>query len=358
MKNKTTAMSRIIDGVSGIFLPIVNLFTAAGILKGILAALVAAGVITQAGENYLVLNAVADSLFYFLPMLLAYTAAKKFGANPFIAMVIAGILLYPSLTGLFEAGTGVRFFGIPIKPVIYKSSVIPIIMAAGLLKFVEQFFNKLIPELLKGFLVPLFSIVIVGFVTLMVFGPVGAFIGDVLAAGYDRISQISPVLAGSLLGAVIQPMVIFGFHWSFALIGINNVSQKGFDTVAVFMAPATFAQAGAALAVLVKTKNKKLKSLCVTSALSAFFGVTEPVMFGVNLPLKKPMLAVCLGGAVGGAIAGFSGATAVAFVFPSIVTLPVFLGPGFGLYLVSCGVGFAVSFITAMLLRFEADLPV
>ena len=225
-KEKKSVVTIIIDGISGIFLPIVNLLSAAGILKGVLAILMATAVLSADSETYLVLNAMADSLFYFLPVLLASTAARKFGANPFTAVVIAGVLLYPSLTTVLEAGTTIHFLGVPFRGVTYHSSVIPIILATGLLFFVERFLYKILPDMIKGFLTPLLSILIVGFVTLFLFGPLGAVVGDVLASGYEWVYGLSPVIAGLLLGAVVQPMVIFGFHWSFILIGMNNITVK------------------------------------------------------------------------------------------------------------------------------------
>lgn len=355
-KEKKSALSAVIDGISGIFLPIVNLLSAAGILKGVLAILTAANWISPESGTYLVLNAMADSLFYFLPMLLAVTAAKKFGANPFTAAVIAGVLLYPSLTSVLEEGETVQFGVLPLRGVTYHSSVIPVILAAGLLVFAERLCHKLLPEMVRGFLTPLLCILVVATVTLSVFGPLGAVIGDVLAAGYELVYGLSPLAAGLLLGAVIQPMVIFGFHWSFILIGMNNITVNGYDTVLALIGPAVFAQAGTALAVLVKSRDRAFRSICGSAALSAMFGVTEPAMFGVNLPRKKPMIAVCAGGGIGGALAGFSGARAMSFAFPSLAALPVFFGEGFLLYVISCAVGFVVSFAAAMLMKFDADL--
>ena len=354
-KKHKSIVNTIIDGIAGIFLPIVSLLSAAGILKGIIAVLIATEVLTTNSDTYLVINAMADSLFYFLPILLAYTSAKKFGANPFTAVVIAGILLYPSLNTILESGQTMHFLDIPLKGVTYHSSVIPIILASALLTFVERFLNKIFPDMVKGFLTPLISIVFVGIVTLAVFGPIGSIIGDVLARIYESIYNFSPILSGALLGAVIQPMVIFGFHWSFILIGMNNIAVLGSDTVLALMGPPVFAQAGAAFAVLLKSKDVKFKSLCASSILSALFGITEPVMFGVNLPRKKPMIAVCIGGGIGGAIAGYSGAKAMAFAFASLASLPVFYGEGFVLYLVSFLVAAVVAFVLTYFMKFRVD---
>ena len=352
---KSSAVISVIDGISGIFQPIIGLLSAAGVLKGVLIILTTAQVLSETGDTYLVLNAMADSLFYFLPMLLAFTAAKKFGANPFTAVVIGGVLLYPTVTEVFEAGNDLIFAGLPMRAVTYHSSVIPILLAVGALVFVERFFDRVLPELVKGFLAPALCIVCVGLMTLFVFGPVGSAVGDGLAAVYEKIYQASPVIAGSVFSAAIQPMVIFGFHWSFVLVAINNIAATGGDTILAFMGPPVFAQAGAALAAFLKSRDRQFRSVCLSAVMSAFFGVTEPVMFGVNLPLKKPMIAVCAGGAVGGALAGVSGAQAATFAFPGVATMPIFLGEGFGLYLVSCGVGFVVGFLVSYFLKYDVD---
>jgi len=353
---KKSFMNTVIDGISAIFLPIINILSAAGILKGILIILTSTSVLSEESQTYMVLYAIADSLFYFLPILLAYTAAVKFKANPYLAVVIAGALLYPSVTELMDASDNLNVLALPMKSVIYHSSVIPIIMAVGLLHFVEGFLNKVTPALIRGFFVPLVSMVVVTLITLFVFGPIGGVIGDALANGYKYVFDWSPVVAGFLLGAAIQPMVIFGMHWSFALIAMNNVAVNGSDTVVALISAAVFAQVGATLAVMVKSKQKELKSTCMSAAITAVFGVTEPCLFGINLPRKKPFIAVIIGGGVGGAVAALSGATASAFSFPSIATLPLFFGDGFVMYVISNVVGLVVAFVACMLMPFEADI--
>ncbi len=353
MNTKKSMLNTIIAGISEIFLPIVNLLSAAGILKGILVILTSFHLLSGSGDTYLILNALGDSLFYFLPIILAVAAAKKFGTDPYLAAMIGGVLLYPAITAAFDSGGQIFFAGIPIRPVVYKSSVIPIIMAVGLLKFTEQFLNKFIPDMIRGFLTPLLCIVIVSLMTLFLFGPMGAVIGDALAVAYEFLYQVSPVISGMILGALIQIMVIFGIHWSFILISMNNVAVRKEDTILALIGPAVFAQAGAALAVFVKSKDQKFRSLCLSAALSACFGVTEPAMFGINLPLKKPMAAVCIGGGLGGAIAGWSGARAVTFAFPSLATLPIFFGESFLMYLVSCIAALVSAFALTMLFKFD-----
>lgn len=353
---KKNIVDIVIDGISAIFLPLANILSAAGILKGILAILTATSVLTAESESYLILNAVADSLFYFLPVLLAYTAARKFGSDPFACVVIAGILLYPTLTEAMGEGRTLHLFGLPVRAATYQSSVLPIILAAVMLAFMERLWKRVLPEVIQGFMIPMLDVAIVGVITLFLFGPFGAVVGEVLAGGYEWLYALSPILAGALFGAAIQPMVIFGFQWGLILVAMNNIAVTGRDTVLALIAPAVFAQVGAALAVMIKSRDKAFRSVCASAALSAAFGITEPAMFGVNLPRKKPLVAVAVGGGIGGILAGLSGAQAMAFVFPGLASLPVFWGEGFLLYLVSCLVGFAAAFALTLVMRFEVDI--
>lgn len=341
----------IIDGISGIFLPLVNILSAAGIMKGLLAAVVALDLLSNKEGTYQVLNAMADSLFYYLPVLLAFTSAKKFGANPFSAVVIAGVLLHPSLSTLFGDDQTINFLGLSITPVTYPASAIPIILATGLLLYIERFCFKVLPEVIRGFFTPLFSIIIVSSVTLLVFGPMGMIVGDALAKGYGFVYNLSPVGAGMALGGAIQLMVIFGLHWSLVPLAINNITINGSDTILALMGPAAFAQAGAALAVFFKAKDKNFKTLALSASISALFGVTEPAMFGVNLPLRKPMVVVCCAGAVGGGIAGFFHSAAISFAFPGLATLPAYLGAGFSGFLIACATGLVISFVATLPLK-------
>ena len=346
---KKNLLSKFITYISDMFMPLMNLLCAGGIMKGALLILTTSSILSASSETYLILNAISDSTFYFLPVLLAITSAKTFRANPFYSTVIALILLYPSLTIAFETGTTLHFFNLPIKAVTYHSSIIPIIMASALLAVMERFLERVLPELVKGFLTPILCLSTVSLITLFVFGPIGAIIGDALAAGYASLYSFSSAAAGVLLGALIQPMVIFGFQWGLILVAINNIGVTGHDSILPIMAPAVFAQAGGALAVMVKSKNNSFRSLCAPAILSALFGITEPVLFNINLPRKKPFFFGCIGGAVGGLLAGLSKIETPAFVFPSLITLPVYYGNHFMLYLTGCLSAFMIGFFLTIL---------
>lgn len=353
---KKTLFDTIIDGIAGIFLPFINLLTAAGILKGILAILTMTAVVKEGTATYLVLHAISDSVFYFLPLLIGHSAAKKFGANPYTALILACILVYPELAAILQPGVTFDVFGIPFKGVTYASSVLPIIMAVGLLYFVEKGLKKLLPEVIQGFLIPLLSLIFVTLVTLGIFGPIGMAVSDGMAIGYEYVYSLSPMVAGFILGFAIQAMVIIGLQWGFLIVAMNNLALTGKDTILPMFGPAIFAQVGAIAAVMLKTKDKKLRSLGASAMVSAFFGIGEPAIFGITLPRKKPFLAVLIGGGIGGAITGHAGTEAMAFAFPSLASLPVYYGPGFIEFVLSCVLATVIAFALTMVMKFPVDL--
>lgn len=346
--------NRFIELIAGIFGPVIPALTAAGVLKGLLVLATATGILSAEQGTYRILYALADGFFYYLPVFLAFSGAKQFGANPFTGAFVALALLYPELTKIMAENLPLAFVGIPVVPVTYSCSILPVFMAMAFLGKVEPWFEKRLPELIKSFGVPLCAGIVSYLATLLVFGPVGAVIGSLLAGAYQWAYNISPVAAGTVLSGVFQPFVICGFHWSIFPICIENIATYGEDTLMAIISTGVYSQAGAVFAVMLRSKDTKQKTICLSAGITALFGTTEPAIFGANLPLKKPFLAACIGAAVGGGMIGFSGATAKAFAFPNLVTLPVFMGKGFGLYLAGCIVSFVVAgVLTFVLLRKE-----
>lgn len=352
-KEEKNLLNRIIDTISGIFIPIINVLTAAALIKGILMLTVNIGLLSEVDGVYRILYAISDGFFHFLPIFLAYTASKKLKADTFTSVLIAVALLYPSITEQFKNGVGMDLLGIPINPVIYPSGVIPILLAVGLLHFVEMPLEKHLPGVLKGFLKPMISVLIVIPITFLLFGPIGTMIGNALAGAYAVFYEFSPMVAGVIFGLIWQPMVVLGFHWGLVPVIISNISLYGVDTILPLLGPAVFGQAGAALAVGLLAKNKKMKALALSGSLTAVLGVTEPVLYGVNLPLKRPMVAACIAGAIGGGIVGTSQAGAVSFAFPSMVSMVVFFGKGFWTFFFACILGFIIGFLLTLLFRFK-----
>ncbi|MFK4302518.1 PTS system beta-glucosides-specific IIC component [Paenibacillus sp. RC254] len=346
----------IIDVVSSIFAPLLGVMAGAGILKGLLLIASNAGWLTPKDTTYIILLAAADSLFYFLPLLLAVTTARKFEGNIFVALTIAGGLLYPSIVTLKTEGTPTDFFGIPIVMMSYSSTVIPIIIAIIVMSKLEKLCNRLIHESVKNFITPLILLVIMLPLTLIVFGPFGVYVGNGIATGLIAAFGFSPLLAGAIMGACWQILVIFGVHWGLVPVFINNIAVNGRDGIKPSAAASIFAQTGAAFGVMLKTKNKKLKTLAGSATLTALFGITEPAVYGVTLPLKRPFIAGIIGGAIGGAIIGQAGTEAFASGAPGLLTLPIFYGPGgqgFPGLILGISVSFLVSAILTYILGFE-----
>lgn len=345
-----------IAGISAVFLPIVNLLSAAGILKGLIAALTMTGVLAADGDTHLVLDAIPSAIFHFLPVFVAFTTAQLTGVNPFTAVGLGAITVFPPLTERLASGDALTFLGLPVADVVYPSSVIPVIAGVLLLKYVERGLRRIVPEVIQGPFVPLLSLVVVTPAVLVVLGPLGALIGDGLASGYGALYDWNPVVSGIALGGVVQLMVMFGFHWGLVPVMIANIATTGSDTILAFFGPAVFAQVGAALAVCLRVKDPRFRALAASAAVSAAFGVTEPALFGVNLPLRKPMVVVCLSGAVGGGIVGLSGAAATAFAFPGLASLPVYFGTGFGVFALACVIALVVSFTATSVLKLDLSL--
>lgn len=347
---------RVIDTISGIFLPIINVMMAAALLKGLLLLATNLEVLDETSGTYQLLFAISDGFFHYLPIFLAYTASRKLKADTVTSMLLAAALVYPDITELFAGGKSLDFLGLTVNPVSYPSSVIPIILAVGVLHYVEIPLEKYIHGTIKGFLKPMLALIIVTPITFLVFGPLGALVGSGLSAAYTALYSFSPIVAGAIFGLIWQPMVVFGFHWGMVPVIIEHINTVGVDSFLPLCGAAVMGQAGAAMAVSILAKDKRLKTVALSSSITAILGVTEPVLYGVNIPLKRPMIAACIAGALGGALVGTSEAGAVAFAYPSMLSLVVYLGKGFWTFFISMIAGFVISLILGLLLRFnEAD---
>jgi beta-glucoside PTS system EIICBA component len=361
--------AKFIDMISGVFHPILGVLAATGMIKGFAALILALGWVEATSGTYQLLNLAGDGLFNFLPIFLGYTAMKKFGGSPFIGMAIAAALVHPTLATLttgevskvlfqgtiFESPIHITFLGIPVIMMSYASSVIPIILASFVASRVEKGFKKIIPAVVKTFLVPFFTIVIMVPLTFLVIGPLSTWAGSLLGAATVWIYDLSPMVAGLIIGGFWQVFIIFGLHWGLVPIAINNLTTMGYDPVLATTVMVCFAQIGAVLAVMLKTKDKGLKSLSVPAFISGIFGVTEPAIYGVTLPLKKPFIMSCIGGGVGGAIIAATAGKLWMFGGMGVFVIPAFIKPGSGLDLSFWGsiiamiAGFAVAFVLTYL---------
>ena len=333
---KTNLLHKSIDLISGIFTPLLGVLAAAGIIKGLLLIFVSLGWVAGKSDTWTILNVIGDSLFYFLPMVLAWTAARKFDTNPAVAITVGGAMVYPSITAAFQSGAQLHFLGIPMVMINYPSSVIPIIVAVWALSMLERFLNRVIFESVRNFLTPTICLLVIIPATLLVIGPLASGLGSLLGSGYHTLYGISPIFAGICIGACWQTLIIFGVHWGLIPIAMNNLALFGRDSMTAMLGPSNFAMAGATLGVFLKTRDKKLKALSGSAALTAFFGIVEPAIYGVTLRFKKPFVIACIFGAIGGGIAGAAGASGIAAVVVGPLTMPVFFGAGFTGFLIAC----------------------
>ena len=353
-----------IGTVSAIFTPILGVLAASGMVKGLTALLAALEILDTNGGTYKIMTVIGDAFFNFLPIFLALSASKKFKMSEFAAMAIGAALVYPSLTEimggeplytvfegtLFQSPVHLEFLGLPVLLMTYTSSVIPIIAAVFVGARVEKFYLKTVPTLLKGFGVPFCTILTMIPLTLLVVGPISTWLGQIIGAIALGVFNISPVIAGLFIGGGWQLFVMLGLHWGLVPIMIQNIVTFGADPVINTMFGASFAQIGVVLAIILKTKDLKLKGIAIPAFLSGIFGVTEPAIYGVTLPRKKFFIISCIGGAIGGAIFGFLGIKQYMFGGLGIFQLACFIDPATnelaGMYngMIVAAVSFAVGF--------------
>ncbi|MND49270.1 PTS system beta-glucoside-specific EIIBCA component [compost metagenome] len=331
--DKGNLLGRLIDIVSGIFTPFLGVLAASGILKGLLALAVVCGWLSTDSGTYKIWFAASDALFFFFPLVLGYTAGKKFGGNPFITMVIGGALTHPMMIQAFEASQQVgavseAFMGIPVTWFNYSASVIPIILAAWVSCWLEKQSSKLLPSSMKNFFAPLICLVVTVPLTFLIIGPVATWLSQLLANGYQWIYVLAPWLAGAAMGALWQVCVIFGLHWGLVPLMINNLAVLGHDSMLPMLLPAVMGQVGAALGIFLRTRDARQKMIAGSSVTAGIFGITEPAVYGVNLPLRRPFIFGCVAGAVGGAIVGFSDTHVYSFGFANIFTVAQMIPPG------------------------------
>lgn len=310
--------NKLIDIISGCFQPILGPLCAAGIIKGLNALLVfILGSSFNNSGTYMILNAIGDSIFNFLPIILGYTAAKKFNVNVIVGMIIGATLCYPTIQTdtLSAAGKAIgtlpfigsyytKFIGIPFVSGNYTSTVVPVICIVALAAQIQKIAKKFVPEMLQNFFVPFFVLIISLPIGLLVIGPVVSLLTTVLSNMFAGLYAFSPIVTAFVIGALWQCLVIFGLHWALIPMAMVNIGNLGYDTILPGMLGTTFAATSVLAAMYLKLKDENKKALAIPGVISAFCGVTEPAIYGFLLPEKTPFVFSCIGGAVGGAIMG------------------------------------------------------
>ncbi|MDQ0656339.1 beta-glucoside-specific PTS transporter subunit IIABC [Paenibacillus sp. W2I17] len=358
---RSKGINAVLDTISGIFTPILPAIVGTGMLKGILALLVTLGAIQEKSGEYQVLSSIANAAFYFLPFLLALSSARKFKVNEYIALTLAGTLLYPTILNAYLANQlePIRFLSLPVSIVNYTQSVIPIILGVWLLSYVHRWVDRFIPGPVKVIFTSMIVLVITVPILLIAIGPLGNYMGIYLEMGTSWLFAHSGPLTGIILGGFMPLIVMTGMHYAFFPGTLQNLSKLGYDVLLLPINLITnMSQAGAVTAVFLKTKDKRMKSIALSSGISALLGITEPALYGVTLKLKKPFYASLIGGAAGGGFITAVGLKCFGFAVPGLLSLPLYIGPNGGMSnfwyaLIGIGISFTVSFVVTLLLKWD-----
>lgn len=368
---KESLFDRFINVISGIFQPVLGLMSAAGMLKGLNILFSILGLYSETSGVYIFLAGISDALFMYLPVILGYTAAKKFNLKPLMGVLLGLALCYPALqlSTLSEAGKplytlfeGSMFsspvyldiFGIPLISVNYTSTVIPVILIVYFASFCQRLFDRGIPDVVKFFIAPMLTMVVALTIGFLVIGPIATFGSNMIAEGVLAVRNFSPMLSGALVGFFWQILVIFGLHWGIIPIYVNNIATLGYDNVMMPFFAATFAQTAVVFAMMLKTKDKQLKRMAFPSVISGIFGITEPAIYGITLPRKTPFIISCIASGVAGAYYGFANLREYIFGGMGIFEFPAMINPethGMGDIVVGV-IGLAIAIPIALILTF------
>ncbi|MGM0216786.1 beta-glucoside-specific PTS transporter subunit IIABC [Enterococcus sp. AZ109] len=356
---KKGKVSAVIETIAGIFSPAIPMIIAGGMIKAVVSLMTTYNLVSAESSELAILTMIGDLVFYFLPFFLALSAAKKFKTNEFIALGLAAGYMYPTILNgaLSAAETGIdtiQFFGLPILLVNYKSTVIPIILSVWLLSYVNKLVERIIPDFLKIIFSAMIVLLIMIPAQLIVIGPLGSYLGEYLAVFIRWFYTVGGVFSAFALGGTRSILTMLGMHYAIGPLQIQEIAATGGSFILVSALTANMSQAGAALGVFLRAKDKSVKSLAATSALSAFLGITEPAMFGVNLRYKRPFGFALISSAIGAAFLSLFNTQATAYVPPSVLTLPVFIADNFIVVLIG---GVLISAGLACVLTFLFGLP-
>lgn len=357
-QEKTGIVAMFFGTLTAIFQPIIPALAGSGMIKALLALLVALKLVDAGSQTYQIFNAFGDALFAFLPFILAFSAAKRFKCNPYVAAVLAGVLLHSSFTGL-NTGDPVRLFGfIPVTMVAYGGSVVPILLIVWVQSYIEKIANKISPKPVKIFLAPMITIIVTGIIGITIAGPLGNLVGQVLAIGFNWLNDYAGWVIPVLMGTFCPFFVMTGMHYCFAPIQTIQYATLGYGTIlGPGMLASNIAQGTAAIMVGFKSKNKELKQLGYSSGVTGLMGITEPALYGINLRLKRPLYASMIGGGVAGLYAGITGIHTFSSTTAGIFALPVYIGgEGFGNVInaaITIIISIVVTGIAAFILGFD-----
>ncbi|MEK3964882.1 MULTISPECIES: beta-glucoside-specific PTS transporter subunit IIABC [Paenibacillus] len=351
-EKKGSIGAQIFEVISRSFSPLLGALAGAGMLKALLTILTMTGILSAESGTYFILSAAGNAVFYFLPIFLGITISTKFGANPYVGGAIGAALLEPNFTSLVNnSGDVSHFLGIPVVMMDYSSSVFPIFIAISIYAVLDRFLKKIIHKDIQMFMVPMLSLVIIVPLTVIAFGPFGVTLGNLIGQGISFLATQSGILTGAIMGGAFTFLTLLGLHWGLTPIVLANLAGDG-DPLLAMASAAIFAQIGVSFGVLLKTKDKNLKTLAGSMLLpGALSGVTEPIIYGLVLRYKRTLPYIAVSGAVGGAIVGLVGAKAISFSFPSFLGIPAF--SPMGLYTIAILISFACATLLTVVLGYE-----
>lgn len=354
---KESIVTTIISVISTTFTPVIPALIGGGMIKSVLSILVLLNIVSTESSTYQLLDMISDTVFYFLPVLLAYGASIKFECHPVLSIVLACALVHPTWGNIVNLGENIDYFGIPVLLVNYSYSVIPIILSIWVMSYVEKFAEKYTPSIIKFFAKPLIIMFISIPFAIIVIGPFGSYLNTLIERSATVINSYANWLIPMLMGALQPLLILTGTAWAMTPIATTQISKLGYEVVnGPGMLASNIAQAAATLAVAVKSKNLELKELAGSAGFTALMGITEPALYGVNLKLKRPFIASMIAGGLAGIYAGVSGLVRYAFVSPGLAGLPAFIGENpmnIVHAIITCAIAFVGGFVITWIMGFE-----
>ncbi|WHP18761.1 PTS transporter subunit EIIC [Cellulomonas sp. ES6] len=344
-------LDRVLATISAIFTPYIPVLASVGIIKGLLALCLQFGWIADTSNTYAILSAAGNAMLYFFPVLLAFTAARQFGANPYVGATIGAALMEPSLTAINVTGERLDFLGIPFVGQSFANTVIPIIIGMWAFSYLERALKRVLPQLTHLLLVPVISLVVMVPLMLLVFGPIGFAIANGVATGYDWLVQY-PVVMSMIFGALFVFVIMLGAHWLVLPLQLGILADQGREYSLAAGGMGNYAVLGVLLAVLVLSRDRQTRAVAGSAAfVNGIAGITEPGIYGVLVKSKKYFVGVLAGGLVGGLVCGLFDVYITAFAFTGVLGAPAFLSsPRAVPYFLAVFCTIAVAFVVTLLL--------